>query len=95
MSLRNLLVRSDLTGCPIPSPLCLYCESGAGGGHGEHEGGDAKGGVDRHEAGAERGSGALAAEQQQDWGWALRDPKERLCGTFVRHDDGFFIKRNI
>ena len=32
MSLKNLLVRSDLTGCPIPSPLCLYCESGAGGG---------------------------------------------------------------
>ena len=32
MSLRNLLVRSDLTGCLIPSPLCLYCESGAGGG---------------------------------------------------------------
>ena len=31
-SLGNLLVRSDLTGCPIPSPLCLYCESGAGGG---------------------------------------------------------------
>ena len=32
MSLRNWLVRSDLTGCLIPSPLCLYCESGAGGG---------------------------------------------------------------
>ena len=32
VSLRNLLVRSDLTGCLIPSPLCLYCESGAGGG---------------------------------------------------------------
>ena len=31
MSLRNLLVRSDLTGCLIPSPLCLYCESLAGG----------------------------------------------------------------
>ena len=44
----------------------LLGESGAGGGHGEHEGGDAKGGVDRHEAGAERGSGALAAEQQQE-----------------------------
>ena len=32
ISLKNLLVRSDLTGCPIPPPDCLYCESGVGGG---------------------------------------------------------------
>ena len=44
----------------------LLSEAGAGGGHGQHEGGDAEGGVDRHEAGAERGSRALAAEQQQE-----------------------------
>ena len=37
-----------------------------------------------------------AAEQQQDWGWALRGPnfkgRDRLCGTFVRHDDGFLSR---
>ena len=44
----------------------LLSEAGAGGGHGQHEGGDAESGVNRHEAGAERGGGALATEQQQE-----------------------------
>ena len=32
VSLRSLLVRSDLTGCPIPESECLYCQHGAAGG---------------------------------------------------------------
>ena len=39
-----------------------------------------------------------APEQQQDWGWALRRPnfkgRDRLCGTFVRLDDGFSMQSN-
>lgn len=57
---------------------CLLGESGAGGGDGEHEGGDAEGGVDGHEAGAERGRGALAAEQQQEAEEAHHELKGRI-----------------
>ena len=32
VTLRNMLVRSDLTGCPVPAPECLYCQSGVRGG---------------------------------------------------------------
>ena len=68
----------------------LLGESGAGGGHGQHEGGDAEGGVDRHEAGAEGGRGALAAEQQQEAEEAHHELKERiilvilLCGKCLQ-----------
>ena len=65
--------------CYIPEgEECLLGESGAGGGDGEHEGGDAEGGVDGHEAGAERGRGALAAEQQQEAEEAHHELKGRV-----------------
>ena len=62
----------------------LLGESGAGGGHGQHEGGDAEGGVDRHEAGAEGGRGALAAEQQQEAEEAHHELKQIFVILFAQ-----------
>jgi len=45
---------------------CFFCESTAGGGDRHDEGGDPEGGVDGHQAGAERSRRRLATKQQQE-----------------------------
>ena len=44
----------------------LLGEAGAGGGHGEDEGRDAEGRVDRHEARPEGGRGGLTTQEQEE-----------------------------